>query len=217
MSATSLWPSIKRFPTGDTEFATAVDSSVESVGGRRVSDPGVVAAIQALLRETYPLASLRESLSDAGLPPGWEAFRDEAVRDAEMIERAREGDERAFDELYDRHHLLAYHVAVQVAGHSDAAASAVVAAYRSVIAGGSENAAPVGVRLAIAARRAALVAAPGLARSSRQAMARAVVELAGTHSLKRVEIATVLGIHDRDVPALANEGLNYMATRLRSR
>lgn len=202
---------ITRYPSDDSAFEAAIDTSMHVVGGRAIENEAIVAAIQASIRTTYPLATVRPGLGGAARTAGWEAFRDESALDNEMVRRARLGDEAAVDDLYERHHALAYDVAMCLAGRSEAAAAAVVAAFRETIVG-SRDASPVRERLATAARDAAGEATPARPRS-RVDDARLVVKLASVHGMSGTQIARIIRADIREVAALANEGLRSCATR----
>ncbi|CAN5171142.1 hypothetical protein BH24CHL7_BH24CHL7_07590 [soil metagenome] len=207
-------PMLSLFPAGDPNFRAAVEASVAVVGRRAARDPAMLAAMDALLRSSYPLASVQvAAATDPRSVPRWDVFRDGTVLDDELCRRARSGDHGAVGQLYDRHHRLAHAVSFHVAASSDVAPYAVVAAFHSVVAQDRAGL-PVRVSIAVAAREAAIGGSP-LHGSTMDPIEekRFVLELAHVHRLKGTEIATVLGLEFREVARLANAGLRAFATR----
>jgi len=206
-------PQVFVFPATDREFTQSVESSLTTVGGRPIGDAGVLAAVEALLRTTYPLATLqrREDISRVD-SNAWDAFRDGSALDDELLRRARASSAFALEQLYERHQRLVYAVAVNAIGRSEAAATAVVAAFLAVIGESAEDP-PVRIRLAIAARDAARRASgAGPRRSGSPAALRtAVLELAHNHRLTGPEIAVVLRLELPEVRMLATDGLRAIS------
>lgn len=199
------------YPAGDLRFRATVETSMVHVGGRAIEDEAVLAAVEALLRTSYPLATLQvRPRAASGHGTVCDAFRDGVVLDDELVRRARAGEQAAASQLYDRHARLAYATAVHAAGRSSAALDAVVDAFHGVFLR-QEDDLPVRIRLARAARDAALPASgPGASGpAGRGALRPAVVELAFVHHLSAREIAAVLRLTRSDVARLANEGLHH--------
>ena len=202
-------PRVKRYPPGDPAFRASVENSIGAVTGRPIEDEGILAAVQALVRTTFPLAIVRVRFEGAPPAPSWDAFRDESVLDDEMVLRARTGDHRAVEDLYDRHHDLAFRVALRVAADAQVAAGAVVSAFRVLVAD-REAAWPPRIRLAMASCDAAIEAVPDRL-PSRADMARAVTELASVDRFSAPQIAAVMRLNEQHVAALAIEGMRSSA------
>lgn len=204
-------PRVKRYPPGDPAFRASVETSFRAVAGRPIGDEGVLAAVQALVRTTYPLAIVRVRFEGASPAPSWDVFRDDSVLDDEMVLRARGGDPQAVEDLYDRHHELAYRVALRMAADAQVAAGAVVAAFRALVAD-REAAWPPRIRLAMASCDSAIEAVPNRL-PSRADMGRAVLELASVDRFSAPEIAAVMRLNEQRVAALAIEGMRSSAGR----
>jgi hypothetical protein len=205
-------PTLTLYPARDIRFTRVVQQSMAGIDGRPVDDPGVLAAMEALLVTTYPLATVQRRSAAAG--NSWDVFRDAQALDVELLRRARRGESAAAGQLYDRHGRLTYSLALLVAGRPDAAAEAVVEAFQTVIATWP-RAGTVRLCLARAAREAGERRASKNVRiapaPARAAMQRGVIELATVHRLMGEEIASVLGLELRHVGALVKEGLEALA------
>lgn len=129
---TGSHPQITRYPPTDAVFAATLETSLVSMRARLVSDEGILATLETLLRVSYPLATVRGFPTAAGRLPAWEAFRDEAVRDAEMLTRAGVGDADAFEELYDRHSAYAFGLALRMTNDPPLAEDVVQQAFLSL-------------------------------------------------------------------------------------
>jgi hypothetical protein len=201
---------VRHYPSSDAIFKERVETSLAAVS-TSIDEAGLAAAVEAMLRTTYPLATVRPCCPGEDVPK-LDAFRDGAAFDAELVRLARSGDLTAVNELYERHHQLAYRAAAGVVGDTATAAEAVVAAFRSIVFS-SQGAWPVRVQLAIAARAAAYQAIPDapLRSTSRLDLARTVVDLA-IMRLTAKEIEAVLDLPARDVALLAVEGLRAART-----
>ena len=206
-------PDVKRYPPDDAAFRDRVEASIGAVARQPIEDERILAAVTAMVRSTYPLATVRVRFEkSSSAESSWDVFRDESVLDNEMLLRARTGDRVAMEELFDRHHALVYRVATRMAPQSHMAAAAVVAAFRTLVAD-RQAAWPPRVRLGMASCDAAREAAPAHA-PSREDVARLVVELAHLDNLSATEISAVLQLDIRRVAALAIEGLrNGRSTR----
>ncbi len=177
----------------------------------------LLAAVAALLRPSYPLATVQPRATpgtDHGTL-GLDAFRDGTVLGDELLRRARSGLSDAVGQLYDRHHALAYGIAVRTAGDVAAGADAVIDAFRALLAADDDQL-TVRVRVARGARDAALARRVGPSNTPERRdpltdAQRTVVELAHTHRLLGAEIAAVLGLGIGDIRRLANEGLAALA------
>jgi hypothetical protein len=195
------------YPADDAGFADAVAAAVAPLRPPFVEDPRLVAATEALLRVSYPLANIQIRVRPIEAGTAWDVFRDPAVLDDELVVRTREGDRDALSELYDRHHRLAYTVALAARGRAPAAENAVVTAFRSLIADPSD-ATPVRVRLAAMAYRhvtgdleqgSEAVVLPRLADLA--------LQLVLAHRLSSHEIAAILGIERGDVARLVGQAM----------
>jgi DNA-directed RNA polymerase specialized sigma24 family protein len=204
------------YPASDTVFRATVERSFSSVAGSVIDDPAMLSAMEALLRPSYPLAKLQRRGTSGGLPASqaWDAFRDATVLDDELLRRARAGEATAVGQLYDRHVAVAYSIAARLAGQSEAASAAVVSAVRSLTLN-DDDVSSVRVRVARAARDAALRSAvgspPAHVDDPLTAPQRAVLELAQVHRFLGDEIAAVLRLDIREVRRLADEGLGALA------
>lgn len=200
-------------PVADARFRHAVERACSGLEQRPIGGPALLAAVTASLQLSYPLATVQSRPS-----PGprhalheWDAFRDGTVLDDELLERARAGQPDATGQLYDRHHALAYDLAMRTALDAEAAMEAVIEVFRALLVRDDGH---LSVRVRIA-RGARDVAQAGRTRiTSDQAPPdpltagqRTVIELARTHRLLGAEIASVLRLDIGDVRRLANEGL----------
>jgi DNA-directed RNA polymerase specialized sigma24 family protein len=202
------------YPTTDARFAAHAVTSLSPLLGRPITDPAVLAAAEASLRSSYPLAALQPRPARASprrRGAAWDVFRDGEALDDELLRRARGGDRSAVGQLYDRHQGLAYSVAAAMAGRPPEAQDAVVTAFRVVIADhGAEG--DVRVRLARTAREAALRRAPTAAEAAMRAtgppdLPRMVLELALAHQLVARQIAAVLDVEVTEVRRLAVDAI----------
>jgi hypothetical protein len=105
------WPVL--YPHTDATFSRSVASSLALSGEGSVRDEVILSAVEALLRTSYPLATIqgRGARHPRGGPASWEIFRDDLVLDHELLRRARAGEVAAAGQLYDRHHGFAYGIA----------------------------------------------------------------------------------------------------------
>jgi hypothetical protein len=196
-------------PARDRRFAKHVRHSMAPTGGRPIDDLGVMAAVEALLRTSYPLASVQSRTGHTAT--SWDVFRDDAVLDAELVLRAQQGAAAAVGQLFDRHGSLMYAVAVQAAGRTDAASSALIVAFQQITAQ-EPGRGDVRLRLAAATRYAAPPDTHRpqpldiLSRGQRD-----VIELALFHDVTGTQIAEVMGLDIREVRRLANSGLLAVA------
>jgi hypothetical protein len=197
------------YPPADPVFRREVETTLAPLAGRPVEDVGVLAAAAALLRTTYPQATIqsRGRAAAGRRAAAWDVFRDEAALDAELAHRARAGMPEALAQLYDRHHALAYSVAARVAGPLVHADDAVVAAFTHLL---EPNTGVAAIRVGLAAlavkmAMATLTPAERLERAPvlLQELPAIVVELALRHRLTRHEIATVLELDVAEVGRLA--------------
>ncbi len=200
------------YPPSDAAFSRSVATSLAMSGGRVVKDEAILSAVEALLRTSYPLAIIqgRGVRHARGGPASWEIFRDDQVLDQELLRRSRIGEIAAAGQLYDRHHRLAYGIALTTSGRPDVAAAAVVSAFSALMLD-LTSAGAVRVRLAAVARETALQATVpgdlpdadghGLANDERMAIGLARAGFLGG------EIATVMDLDVRAVRRLVNHGL----------
>jgi DNA-directed RNA polymerase specialized sigma24 family protein len=214
---TEVVPGLFVYPVSDARFRLAVEASYSESEGQPVADEAMLAAVAALLRPSYPLATVhaRATPGPHGETIFWDAFRDDTVLDDELLRRARSGLSEAVGQLYDRHHALVCGVALRTVVDRADASDAVVDAFRRLLAE-DDGDLTVRVRLARAARDAAL--ARGALRSTSDGdlgrpsdAQRTVVYLAHTHRLMASEIAAVLRLDIGDVRRLANHGLAALA------
>jgi hypothetical protein len=121
------------FPLSDHGFREKAKQSLVSVARGYVLDAAMVAAIEALLRESYPLASVsrRESVAN----PGLEAFRDDDTLDVQLVLRMNAGDVTAAGRLYDRHAALVYSIVARTTADRDLSRRATVNTFRKDIVG----------------------------------------------------------------------------------
>ncbi len=195
-------------------------TSLALSGEGNVTDEVILSAVEALLRTSYPLATIqgRGARHPRGGPESWEILRDDLVLDHELLCRTRAGEVAAAGQLYDRHHRFAYGVALTTTGRPEVAARALVAAFGAVMVD-TTSAGDVRLRLAAVARETALQAtAPGdpadgdgrgVMNDERMAIGLARAGLVGG------EIALVMGLDVRDVRRLVNDGLATKAKRNR--
>lgn len=220
-SATDV-PGLSVYPVSDIRFRHAVETSYGGVDGLYPTGEGLLAAVSALIRPSYPLATVqpRGWAGHRDETFTWDAFRDGTVLDDELVRRARAGAPDATGQLYDRHAALAHDIALRTAGIPQAAADAVVTAFRTLM-GEDDGHMTVRVRVARAARDAALdgsitsvtVHEDGDPMTQAQ---RTVIRLAHAHRFLGADIATVLRMDVRDVCRLANEGLAALASSTRA-
>ncbi|MDQ3553010.1 MAG: hypothetical protein M3395_01165 [Chloroflexota bacterium] len=175
-----------------------------------------MSAVEALLRISYPLATIqgRGVRRPRGGPSSWEIFRDDLVLDHELLRRARAGELTSAGQLYDRHHRLAYGIALSTSGRRDVAAGALIAGFRALMVDPTP-AGDVRVRLAAVARETALQSRfPGdppdtekddLTNDERMAVGLARAGLVGE------AIAVVMRVDVPEVRRLVNHGLKVMA------
>jgi hypothetical protein len=195
------------YPASDTRFAADVVTSLSPLLGQPITDAAVLAAAEATLRSTYPLAALQPRPAKASpmrRGAAWDVFRDGEALDGELLRRAGRGDASAVGQLYDRHQRLAYSVAAAAVGPSPDAEDAVVTAFRVVISDDGEPG-DVRIRLARTARETALRRVSGEAamrRTGASDLQRLALELALAHRLVAGQIAAVLDVEVADARRL---------------
>lgn len=97
----------------DATFDRSVATSIAMSGQRSVTDDVILSAVEALLRTSYPWPPSRDEGYDTrGGTASWEIFRDDHVLDQELLRRSRTGKIAAAGQLHDRHHRLAYGIAL---------------------------------------------------------------------------------------------------------
>ena len=206
-------PDLFLHPSTDPRFRAQVHRSLGPSGGRPVDDPEAIAAVEALLRDSYPLASVEAR--DGTEAVSWDIFRDGAALDRELVRRVRSGDAPAAGRIYDRHGRTAYAVALRATGRPSAAADAIIESFHAVIQDTS-GALDLRVALATRARRASqrTISSEDLPAWGPDVLTREqreVIELAVVHGLLGTEIARVLERDISDVRKLANAGLLAVA------
>ncbi len=208
------------YPHTDATFSRSVATSLAMSGEGSIRDEVILSAVEALLRTSYPLATVqgRGARHPRGGPASWEIFRDDLVLDQELLRRARAGEVAAAGQLYDRHHRFAYGIALTTSGRPEVAAGALVAAFGALMVDPA-SAGDVRLRLAAVARETALRATVpgdppdadgrGLTNDERMTIGLARAGLVGG------EIALVMGLDVREVRRLVNHGLATKAKRNR--
>lgn len=197
------------YPASDGVFQQTAERSFATVDRRHVIDPGVRSAMEALLRETYPLASVSPRERPTG--SGWDVFRDGDVLDVQLVLRMQAGDLAAAGRLYDRHASLAYAIASRTTVDRRGTDAAVVTAFRTLMTDPIENGS---VRVSLA--RTVRLAAIALTRSPPETadeLGRMVVELAAFHNLSGGQIGAILGLSRTEVAAIVRRTLSDRARR----
>jgi hypothetical protein len=185
-------------PVGDPAFRDAVHRSFSGLPIDAVTDPAILAAVEASLLPTYPLAKVWRRSGEQ--VPAWDAFRDGSILDDELLRRARAGDREAGALLYDRNMRLAYSAAAQVLGPAPAAAAAVVSAFGAILLD-HDAGLPVRLRLARTSRDLAVAAIEGSGGSG-IVRANMVIDLIERHGLTVTQVAAVLRLHVSEVRCL---------------
>lgn len=205
------WPAaadLVVFPADDGGFRKKAVESRAQAAGRRTLNPELIATMEALLRENYPLATVLRRHSIAG---GWEVFRDGDVLDIQLLLRMKAGDLGAAGRLYDRHASLVYSIAARTTADGDLARTAVIDTFR---ASKAEPVDPGSVRVSMARRARAIAVA--LARPPRETtddLGVLVVDLVTTHGLTANQIGSILQRDRVEIAQLVNRMLSSRARR----
>ena len=215
------------YPMSDVAFRRTVETTFAAIDGGSFRDERLLAAVAALLRPTYPLATVvaRQPARGGREPRAWDAFRDDTALDDELLRRARAGVAVAERQLHDRYGALAFGVAV--CGHgtpvgrpgsprgyerggilggdatgTDAVDDAAALAFRLLL---TEDEGPLTVRVRIA--RDAWRASRTDAEGTRRPVAPGIVAtFLDRHGLTAAEIADVLDLTAEETATLVAEG-----------
>ena len=214
-------PRVHVYPDSDSAFKAHADGVAAALGGQPIFDERILAAAEALLRASYPLATVqvRDLQSARSGDTEWDLFRDVAVRDDEMVRRVGHGDQAALGDLYDRYHRMALAISSHLTNSAQLAIETVAAAFVAATQA-KPDVLPFRRRLIAACRDATatwtLVNPSAMSGEfGRETVAIAVVDLARNYGLNRFELAELFMTDAHDIAVLATEALRVHATRRR--